>query len=229
MKEEKEELETTGCDCVCEGDTCEDRDECDKCDTCEDCECTESDPNVPLTEEEEKKLLIEQFNTHNEGVFKMSDRIPTEEDVLKAKTDWEEASKVHMEGKFFIADEANAERVAKFLKTWNENDVAWERDMWQGTIFFDEIITKFLESLKEGPKAFEIDYGTLTYLYIGMMNVKGVGLAEAKHRKEIEEEYSPILDIVAKHVEDFQEKTKHIQKLQDLWSMFEAGYYVELL
>ena len=49
MKEEKEELETTGCDCVCEGDTC---------DKCEDCECTESDPNVPLTEEEEKKLLI---------------------------------------------------------------------------------------------------------------------------------------------------------------------------
>ena len=177
--------------------------------------------------DEERDAIILEYNKQNLGQTKILREKPTEEFVAQTKKDFDDKNTELMGMRFIIADKENALRVATFLKKWNEYDAYWERDLWQGTIFFDKIISDFVKKWPTEQKALEIDYGTLTYLYLSMMNVKGYGLKAAKHRQEIEEQYSKILDVVNKHIEDWKIIGTELRFLQDRWNMADCGFILE--
>ena len=80
---------------------------------------------------------IREFNLNNAGEAWIDpDKIPTEEDVNAAKKEFEERTiALRDKNDYLVADEANAVRVAKFLKKFIENG------FWQGTIVYMEITT----------------------------------------------------------------------------------------
>ena len=73
--------------------------------------------------EEERRKAIAEFNTTNMGKYWIDpDRVPTDEDIKKAKATFEKATKDLQEKKdYVIADKTNALRVAKFMKNFNDN------------------------------------------------------------------------------------------------------------
>jgi len=176
--------------------------------------------------EEEREAFIEDWNARNQGVGEIRKEKPTEEEVKAIAEEYGARLKEFNETTFEIADKENAVRVAQFLKRWNEEDVQWESNMWQGTITFDMIIKKFLEDCKDEPKPLIVNYQTLVYLFLGLRNIKGVGLKSAIHMQKINDEFVPILDTVGDQLTEYQEEGKKLQQLQERWRMFEQGFYV---
>ena len=84
--------------------------------------------------------MIKTYNEQNKGNSWIEDEKPTEEEVKAIAQEYKEKVEAFNAIKFTIADEANALRVAKFLKKWNEDSVCWENEGWRGAIFFDAII-----------------------------------------------------------------------------------------
>lgn len=180
--------------------------------------------------EEELKKLVETYNEQNRGVSYIEEGKPTPEEV-KAVADEYKAKVEEFNAKTFtIADESNALRVAKFLKKWNESDVHWTENGWKGTILFDSWIKTFIEECQKEEKPLVANWSMLTYLYMYMHNIGGVGLKSAIRFNEIEEEYSKILEVVTKEFDKHNEEGQKITKLQDKWRAYEGGYrlhYVE--
>lgn len=189
----------------------------------------ESEENYVPSEEELKKL-VETYNEQNKGISYIAEGKPTSEEVKEVADEYKEKVEEFNSKTFVIADKDNALRVAKFLKKWNENDVCWSSTGWKGTILFDSWIKTFIEDCQKEPKELAIDWGTLTYLYIYMSEIHGVGLKSAIRFNEIEEEYSKILEVVSSEFDKHNEEGKKIQKLQERWRSYEGGFrlhYVE--
>lgn len=177
--------------------------------------------------DEDRLKLIKEFNEQNKGRAFIDDEKPTQEEKDAVVQDFVKANDDYAHMEFTIADAANSLRVAKFLKNWNEHDAVWEKDMWQGTIMFDAIIKDFIERReKDDTLAFVVNYGALSYLYIALGNVRGVGLAAALRQQKINEEYDKIFSVVADCVEDFKAKAKEVEKLQQIAQFYTNGYKV---
>lgn len=177
--------------------------------------------------DEERLKLIKEFNEQNKGRAFIYDEKPTQEEKDAAIQEFVKANDDYSRMEFTIADCANSLRVAKFLKNWNENDAVWEKDMWQGTIMFDAIIKDFIERReKDGSLALVVNYGALSYLYIALGSVRGVGLKAALRQQKINEEYDKIFSVVADCVEDFKAKAKEVEKLQQIAQFYTNGYKV---
>lgn len=180
--------------------------------------------------EEDLKKMIETFNEQNKGVSYIEEGKPTPEEVKAIADEYKEKVEAFNAKTFVIADKNNSLRVAKFLKTWNEKDVQWNENGWRGAILFDSLVKTFIEECQKEEKEWVIDWSTLTYLYVYMHNISGVGLKSAIRFNEIEEEYSKILEVITEEFDKHNEEGKKIQKLQDRWRAYEGGFrlhYVE--
>lgn len=177
--------------------------------------------------DEDRLKLIKEFNEQNKGRAFIYDEKPTQEEKDAAIQEFVKANDDYAHMEFTIADAANSLRVAKFLKNWNENDAVWEKDMWQGTIMFDAIIKDFIERReKDETLALVVNYGALSYLYIALGSVRGVGLKAAIRQQKINEEYDKIFSVVADCVEDFKAKAKEVDKLKQIAQFYTNGYKV---
>ena len=93
------------------------------CDT--DCPAKEEAKTEPSEEDIAAKRLemIKTYNEQNKGNSWIENEKPTEEEVKAIAQEYKEKVEAFNAIKFIIADEANALRVAKFLKKWNEDFV----------------------------------------------------------------------------------------------------------
>ena len=184
------------------------------------------DVEEPSEEEIAAKRLemIKTYNEQNKGNSWIEDEKPTEEEVKAIAQEYKEKVEAFNAIKFTIADEANALRVAKFLKKWNEDSVCWENEGWRGAIFFDAIIKNFIEECETEAKPLVVDWQTLTYLFMFMRNIKGVGLKGAIKFAAIAEEYNKLLDVIGDEFTKHEEGGKKLQLLQDRWAAYEHGF-----
>lgn len=179
--------------------------------------------------EAQRKELIEQYNKENLGVSVLANEPATQEDIDNAKAAFEAAQGAFNKRVYTIADTANAERVANFLKNWNEKYATWEKDQWVGVVRFNSYITDFLNEYSKSAQDLIIDYGALCYLDTLMMRPFGVGLAAAKEMEAMDEEYNKILETIddAKRASDNEQL--EIKKLQEVWAAACAGFKLHYL
>lgn len=201
-----------------------------KCE-CEDCSKEEDVKDVkyePTEEEIEEKRLetIKVYNEQNLGSSWIEDGKPTPEEVKAIAEEYKTKVEAFNAEKFTISDKANALRVAKFLKKWNEEDVPWESEGWRGAIFFDAIIKQFIEECEKEEKDLVVDWQTLTYLFMFMRNIKGVGLKSAIKFSTIAEEYNQLLDVIGDEFTRHNEGGEKMRRLQEKWAAYEHGFKI---
>lgn len=180
--------------------------------------------------EKQRLVVVEGYNKNNlgRGTWCALEK-PTEQEVEEFYEYVDKATKEFNASTFEIADAANAKRVATFLKKWNEEDVIWEGNMWKGTIAFDAAIKVALEKLKEKEEPLVFDWQNLMYVHMAMNNLRGRGLKSAEAFSHKEEEYEKIHEVVKKYMEDYNEKGKKIQAMQQQHGAWDMGYkmYIE--
>lgn len=182
--------------------------------------------DIPEMSDEDREAFIDDWNKNNKADGEIRKEKPTAEELAEVANAYNDEVQKYNGTLFELADTANALRVAKFLKKWNEEDAHWEGNMYVGVKMFDDIIRKFIKSCAEKPEPLMVNYGTLTYLFLAMRSVSGVGLRSAIHMIKINDEFTPILDRIGDLYSEHQEYAKKIQLMQERWRMFELGFYV---
>lgn len=184
----------------------------------------------------QRLAAIQEFNRQNAGeAWIDAERIPTEEEINVAKEEYEKRTiALRDKADYLVADEANALRVAKFLKTFVENGF-WTQRYFVGVINFSEYITKFIADLEGTPeqeavrKPLTMEYGPLQFCYLMLENYAGHGLEDAKKMAEMWDEYVPIYDTIREHIEWYNAEVKMCEALKQRWGMLAQGYFLVLL
>lgn len=178
----------------------------------------------------EKLAAIREFNMQNVGNMWIDpEKIPTEEDINTAKKDYEDrATALKNKKDYFVADKANALRVAKFLKDFIEN-AYWTKQFFVGVINFSEYITTFIDECEKEPKDLVMEYGPMQFAFLMLDNRMGHGLEDAKHMAEIWDEFVPIYDTLHELDDWYKKEVETVKRLQDRWGMMAQGYYLVLL
>ena len=178
----------------------------------------------------EKLAAIREFNMQNVGSMWIDpEKVPSDEDVEQAKKDYEERAIALKDKKdYFIADKANALRVAKFLKDFIENSY-WQKQFFVGVINFSEYITTFINECEKEPKDLVMEYGPMQFAFLMLDNRMGHGLEDAKHMAEIWDEFVPIYDTLHELDDWYKKEVETIKRLQNRWGMLAQGYYLVLL
>ena len=184
----------------------------------------------------QRLAAIQEFNRQNAGeAWIDADRVPTEEEINEAKEAYEKRTiALRDKNDYLVADEANALRVAKFLKKFIENGF-WTQRYFVGVINFSDYITKFIAEL-EGTaeqeavrKPLVMEYGPLQFCYLMLENYAGHGLEDAKKMAEMWDEYVPIHDTIRDHIEWYNNEVKMCEALKQRWGMLAQGYFLVLL
>lgn len=184
----------------------------------------------------QRLAAIQEFNRQNAGeAWIDAERVPTEEEINEAKEAYEKRTiALRDKNDYLVADEANALRVAKFLKKFIENGF-WTQRYFVGVINFSEYITKFITEL-EGTaeqeavrKPLTMEYGPLQFCYLMLENYAGHGLEDAKKMAEMWDEYVPIYDTIREHIEWYNNEVKMCEALKQRWGMLAQGYFLVLL
>ena len=184
----------------------------------------------------QRLAAIQEFNRQNAGeAWIDAERVPTEEEINEAKEAYEKRTiALRDKNDYLVADEANALRVAKFLKKFIENGF-WTQRYFVGVINFSNYITKFIAEL-EGTaeqeavrKPLVMEYGPLQFCYLMLENYAGHGLEDAKKMAEMWDEYVPIYDTIREHIEWYNNEVKMCEALKQRWGMLAQGYFLVLL
>ena len=184
----------------------------------------------------QRLAAIQEFNRQNAGeAWIDAERVPTEEEINTAKEDYEKRTiALRDKNDYLVADEANALRVAKFLKKFIENGF-WTQRYFVGVINFSDYITKFIAELEGTPeqeavkKPLVMEYGPLQFCYLMLENYAGHGLEDAKKMAEMWDEYIPIHDTIRDHIEWYNNEVKMCEALKQRWGMLAQGYFLVLL
>ena len=184
----------------------------------------------------QRLAAIQEFNRQNAGeAWIDAERVPTEEEINTAKEDYEKRTiALRDKNDYLVADEANALRVAKFLKKFIESGF-WTQRYFVGVINFSEYITKFITELEgtaeqeAARKPLTMEYGPLKFCYLMLENYAGHGLEDAKKMAEMWDEYVPIYDTIREHIEWYNNEVKMCEALKQRWGMLAQGYFLVLL
>ena len=184
----------------------------------------------------QRLAAIQEFNRQNAGeAWIDAERVPTEEEINEAKEAYEKRTiALRDKNDYLVADEANALRVAKFLKKFIESGF-WTQRYFVGVINFSDYITKFIVELEGTPeqeavrKPLVMEYGPLQFCYLMLENYAGHGLEDAKKMAEMWDEYVPIHDTIRDHIEWYNNEVKMCEALKQRWGMLAQGYFLVLL
>ena len=184
----------------------------------------------------QRLAAIQEFNRQNAGeAWIDAERVPTEEEINEAKEAYEKRTiALRDKNDYLVADEANALRVAKFLKKFIESGF-WTQRYFVGVINFSEYITKFITELEgtaeqeAARKPLTMEYGPLQFCYLMLENYAGHGLEDAKKMAEMWDEYVPIYDTIREHIEWYNNEVKMCEALKQRWGMLAQGYFLVLL
>lgn len=189
------------------------------------------DVQIAAQKEAERRKVISEFNVNNMGKFWIDpDKTPTEDDINRAKADFEAAANALKERKdYVIADKDNALRVAKFMKEFNDNSF-WTQRMFVGVLNFSDLLNEFIKNFDENnQKELSLEYSPVQYAFILFENYAGFGYEAAKHMAEIWDEYLPIYERLHELVDEYKAETQKIEDLKDRWAMMSQGYYAYVM
>ena len=184
----------------------------------------------------QRLAAIQEFNRQNAGeAWIDAERVPTEEEINEAKEAYEKRTiALRDKNDYLVADEANALRVAKFLKKFIESGF-WTQRYFVGVINFSDYITKFIAELEGTPeqeavrKPLVMEYGPLQFCYLMLENYARHGLEDAKKMAEMWDEYVPLHDTIRDHIEWYNNEVKMCEALKQRWGMLAQGYFLVLL
>lgn len=208
---------------------------------------TELPPELSDEQIEFARLNLQrEFNKRYSKWAVISDEKADDEFVKLAKKELEDAADVVRNRAYLIAkaDAGCSLKTAEFLKEWNDYFNHWEKGEWRGIIYFNKVITKAIEDLKENPdKDFDVDYATLIYLYNSMKLPLGNGLESARLMAKFEnydeetgvvrEEdspvtYSGVLEKILAHVRELSAQDKKLSILKQRVDLALATAKMEL-
>ena len=186
---------------------------------------------LAAAQEEQRRKAIADFNVSNMGKYWIDpDNVPTDEDIAKAKEDFEVRTKALQEKKdYMVADKANALRVAKFMKKFNDESV-WSKRMFVGLVNFSALMDDFINGFDENnPVDLVLEFPPIQYAFLVFENYGGKGIEDAKKMAEIWDEYLPIYEKLHELVDQYNAEVKACEELKDKWGMLEQGYFVYIL
>lgn len=184
-----------------------------------------------INQENERLNAIAAFNRENMGKFWIdATKVPIDEDIAKAKEEFETATKAHQEKKdYIIADKDNALRVAKFLKEFIDN-CFWTGRFFVGVLNFSALMNDFIEGYeKNGSSDLVLEYGPMQFAFLMLENYGGIGIDSAKKMANMWDEYLPIYEKLHEHVDWYNREVHRCDNLKTRWAMFEQGYYMYIL
>jgi len=186
---------------------------------------------IAAQREAERRKAIADFNMQNMGKFWIDpDKVPTDEDINNAKEEFEKRTKALQEKHdYVLADKANALRVAKFIKNFNDTQ-HWKKDMWKGVCNFSAMMNDFIEAFDENnPVDLVLDYMPMQYIFLVFENYSGEGLKDAQKMFDMWDEFVPIYDKLHELVDWYNNEVKACEELREKWAMLEQGYYLQIL
>lgn len=148
---------------------------------------------VPEFTEEQKEYarmtVRKEFNDNFSKWATIADENATDDDIAKAKADFEEAVEETKKRTYTLATaEGNcAYRVAELLLTWSNTMNVWQNGEWRGVIAFDMYMANKMNELKSNDKLdLIVDYQTLVFLYNTMSRPVGTGIEAARQMAKFE-------------------------------------------
>lgn len=172
---------------------------------------------------------IKAFNEQNAGKYFIDPvKIPGEDDIARAKQDFDNFNAELSKKEYLIADKENALRVTKFLRAWLD-DGFWTQRFFVGVVNFADLLDKFIAECETEAKDFVLDYGPMQFCYLLLENYAGIGIESAKKMAEKYNEYIPIYDTFREHVEWYNAQQEKAKELQQRYGLFQQGYWYEIL
>ena len=178
--------------------------------------------------DEDRKILIDDFNERNKGVAFLTEERATEEYKVQCRDDFAAYQTEYVKLSYEIAKKDKALEYAKFLDDWNTNYVMLPQSYWKGCLKFREVIMDIIKKLEENPnEKLTFDFAALTYTYNLMMGPVGRGVEFAEWMANNQEPYNAILERLAEHMDLISLIKKKIGMLQIKWSLACQGFVLK--
>jgi len=182
-------------------------------------------------QEQERRKAIADFNISQMGKMWIDpDKIPTEDDIANAKSEFEEfTKKLQEKNDFLIADKANALRVAGFMKDVIDR-CSWTGRYYVGILRFHAQMEDFINAFDEqNPVDLVLEYDAMQFAYLMFKDFGGVGIESANWMAEHNDEFTPIFDTLCEHNDWYEFQVKKSENLRNRWAAMEQGYYLTIL
>jgi len=168
-------------------------------------------------------------DTLNELVKDPSINKPTNEEIAKAKEDFENARKEWESHTYKIGKIEDAQEICNYIKHFIRNRYVWQKDAWMGIIKLSEELDS-VEILFRGnkDKGVELGYQALEFTYYILTNSGGSGLQSALDFESEQELYLKTVMAIGQEVESARKKLKDIEFLQQRWGSMSQGFYLEI-
>lgn len=148
---------------------------------------------VPEYTEEQKEYarmtVRKEFNENFSRWATIADENATDEDIEKAKADFDAAVEETKKRTYTLAKAEGgcALRAAILLKQWNMHLNAWQNGEWRGVCALNKYLAEKIDEL-EANKDLDliVDYQTLVFLFNTMSRPVGYGIETAKMMAEFE-------------------------------------------
>ena len=181
--------------------------------------------------EASRRDAINEFNRNYMGKYWIdANKVPTDEDIESAKKDYESAKEtLEKKDDYFVADKANAKRVATFMKEalkW----LPWKGQFYVGVVRLNDLLTDFINKFDdENPSDLLFEYGAMECAHLLFKDYGGNGYESARWFWDNNEQFVPIHDTL---YELHNWRANEDQKLQNLnmrYAMMAQGYYMYIL
>jgi len=154
---------------------------------------------------------------------------PSEEEIEKAKKEFEEAYKNFFQKSWNIGDAKDAQEILEYIQHFVRNRIFWTKNGWMGVIKMMEELNDAEEFLKVNPKEnLKMGYQAMEFIFYSFQNAGGIGLQSALDFEKEKEIFAKCFDAIGKSLSLAREELKKIQILQDKYSAMSQGFYLEI-
>lgn len=154
---------------------------------------------------------------------------PSEEEIEKAKKEFEEAYKNFFQKSWNIGDAKDAQEILEYIQHFVRNRIFWTKNGWMGVIKMMEELNDAEEFLKVNPKEnLKMGYQAMEFIFYSFQNAGGIGLQSALDFEKENEIFAKCFDAIGKSLSLAREELKKIQILQDKYSAMSQGFYLEI-
>jgi len=154
---------------------------------------------------------------------------PTDEEVAKAKEDFDNAKKEFETSIYTIGKLEEAQEFCDYVKHFLVNRFLWQKDAWMGVIkLTEELDTAEILFKGNKEKGFELSYQALEFTYYILTNPGGIGLQAALDFESDQKIYLKTTIAVGQQLEVARKKLKDIEFKRQIWAAMSQGFYLEV-
>lgn len=154
---------------------------------------------------------------------------PSEEEVVQAQKEFEEAAKEWSTTNYQIGKPEEAQEICDYLNHFLRNRFLWQKDAWMGVIrLTDELKSAEVSFKGKTDKSLELGYQALEFTYYVLSNPGGIGLQAALDFESEHEIFIKTALAVESQLESARKRLKEVEFLQQRWGAMAQGFYLEL-